>query len=409
MIRFMTMLTMLVLVASASTEAQMIVITRAGSRAVRTAPAENFTGNVRVEMLFEAIAASDASGGSVTFEPGARTAWHSHPGGQVLIVTAGTGRVQRCGDVIEEMRSGDVVRIPAGQKHWHGAAADAPMTHLAITEYRDGTAVDWMEKVSDEQYNGLRPGVAGDAPAPAAAQVQSQPESSQPPGSARPSGPVQQRIAPGLATLTDDVLFGDVWRRSELSPRDRSLVTISVLIVTGKPAQLAGHLGRALTNGVQPSEASGLLAHLAIYCGWPSAVSALEVYEQVYAARKIDSAAMRTVTPRLPAPGSDASRAKAMDDELGAVAPKFVQLTNDVVVDDLWRRSDLSLRDRSLVTIAALAAMGDDEQLDFYLRRGIESGLTRAQITEALTHLGFYAGWPKATKAMAVVARTLGK
>jgi 4-carboxymuconolactone decarboxylase len=292
-----------------------------------------------------------------------------------------------------------------------GASSDASMTHLAITEYRDGIAVNWMEKVSDEQYNGLRPGVAADAPGPATAhtQVQSQPESSQAPGSPRPSGPVQQRIAPGLATLTDDVLFGDVWRRPELSPRDRSLVTISVLIATGKPAQLTGHLGRALTNGVQPSEASGLLAHLAIYCGWPSAVSALEVYEQVYAARKIDTAALRTVTPRRPAPGSDASRAKAMDDELGAVAPKFVQLTNNVVFDDLWRRSDLTLRDRSLVTIAALAAMGDDDQLDFYLRRGSESGLTRAQITEALTHLGFYAGWPKATKAMSAVTRSLGK
>ena len=220
---------------------------------------------------------------------------------------------------------------------------------------------------------------------------------------------MQQKIAPGLATLTDDVLFGDVWRRPELSPRDRSLVTISVLIATGKPAQLAGHLGRALDNGVQPSEASGLLAHLAIYCGWPSAVSALDVYDQVYTARKVDTAALRAVGPRLPAPASDAARAKAVTDELAAVAPKFVQLTNDVVFDDLWRRPDLSLRDRSLVTIAALAAMGDDDQLDFYLRRGLESGLTRAQITEALTHLGFYAGWAKATKAMTAVTRSLGK
>jgi 4-carboxymuconolactone decarboxylase len=94
---------------------------------------------------------------------------------------------------------------------------------------------------------------------------------------------------------------------------------------------------------------------------------------------------------------------------LRVIAPKFVQLTNDIVFDDLWRRSDLSLRDRSLVTIAALAGMGDDDQLDVYLRRGLESGLTRNQITEALTHLGFYAGWPKATKAMAAVTRLLGK
>ena len=98
-----------------------------------------------------------------------------------------------------------------------------------------------------------------------------------------------------------------------------------------------------------------------------------------------------------------------MNDQLGAIAPKFVQLTNEVVFEDLWRRSDLTVRDRSLVTIAAIAATGDDDELDVYLRRGSESGLTRAQITEALTHLGFYAGWTKANKAITAVARMLGK
>jgi 4-carboxymuconolactone decarboxylase len=384
------------------TEAQTIVITRGGSRTVRPGPAENFTGSVRVEMLFEAVDPSHASGGSVSFEAGARTAWHSHPGGQILIVTAGTGRVQQWGGPIEEIQAGDVVRIPADQKHWHGASPHASMTHLAITEPRDGTSAQWMEKVSDEQYGQT----------PARPHVQSEPQS-QPPtqeqGKGRPSGAVQQKIAPGLAMLTDDVLFGDVWRRPELSPRDRSLVTVSVLIATGRPAQLAGHLGRALDNGVQPGEASGLLAHLAIYCGWPSAVSALDVYEQVYTARKVDTAALRTLSPRLPAGASEAARARALADELGTVAPKFVQLTNDVVFGDLWQRGDLTRRDRSLVTIAALAATGDDDQLDFYLRRALESGLTRAQITEALTHLGFYAGWTRATKAMSAVTRTLDK
>jgi 4-carboxymuconolactone decarboxylase len=378
----------MVLLPSATIEAQTLVISRGGSRPVRPAPAQNFAGSAQVEMLFEAVDPSHASGGFVTFEPGARTAWHSHPGGQILIVTAGTGRVQRWGDPIEEIRAGDVVRIPAGQKHWHGASPNASMTHIAITEPRDGTAVQWMEQVSNEQYNG--------AP-------------NRPQAPARPSGERQQRIAPGLAALTDDVLYGDVWRRPELSPRDRSLVTISVLIAIGKPAQLAGHLGRAFDNGVQPSEASGLLAHLAIYCGWPSAVSALEVYEQVFTARKIDTTALGALGPRLPTPASDAARARAVNDELGTVAPKFVQLTNGVVFDDLWRRSDLSLRDRSLVTIAALAAMGDDEQIDVYVRRGLESGLTRSQITEALTHLAFYAGWARATNAMTAMARTLGR
>jgi 4-carboxymuconolactone decarboxylase len=120
-----------------------------------------------------------------------------------------------------------------------------------------------MEKVSDDQYNGSRRGAAGQAPAEAQTRVQSQSQpASQPQGPAAASGPLQPWIAPALATLTDDVLFGDVWRRPQLSPRDRSLATISILIATGKPAQLAGHLGRALDNGVQPSEASGVLARL---------------------------------------------------------------------------------------------------------------------------------------------------
>ena len=114
----------------------------------------------------------------------------------------------------------------------------------------------------------------------------------------RPSvraGPAADRT--GACCLTDDVLFGDVWIRPELSPRDRSLVTISVLIATGKPAQLEGHLGRALNNGVLPTEASGVLAHLAIYSGWPNAVSALDVYDRVYAARKVDMASLAGVVP----------------------------------------------------------------------------------------------------------------
>jgi 4-carboxymuconolactone decarboxylase len=248
-----------------------------------------------------------------------------------------------------------------------------------------------MEKVSDAQYGSdIRPST----------------EQQVTPG---PSGALQQKIAPGLAALTDDVLFGDVWKRPELSPRDRSLVTLSVLIATGKPAQLVGHLGRALDNGVQPVEASGLLAHLAVYCGWPAAVSALDVYDQVYTARKVDTAALRAMSPRLPAAAAPVSSTRPMTDDLVMVAPKFARLTNDVVFGKLWEGRDLAPRDRSLVTIAALAAMGDDAQLDPYLRRGLESGLTLDQITEALTHLGFYAGWTRATKALTMVTRTLAR
>ena len=387
MVRLAAALVLLTLVPSTSAEAQGIVITRGGSHPVRPGPAENFTGSARIETLFEARDPSHASGGSVTFEAGARTAWHSHPRGQVLIITAGVGRVQRWGAPFEEVRAGDVVRIPAGEKHWHGASPQASMTHVAISEHLDGTVVNWMEHVSDAQYQ-------------ATPQTQS-------PAPSAPSGPRQQRFAPGLARLTDDVLYGDVWRRTELSPRDRGLVTVATLIATGKTAQLPGHLGRMLDAGVTPREASGLLAHLAVYSGWPNAVSALEVYEQVYTARKVDLATLQVPGQPLPATQPGAAHSKGLTEEFSAMAPKFAELTNHVVFDDLWRRSDLTPRDRSLVTIAALASMGEDDQLEPYLRRAAESGLTRAQIAEAVTHLGFYAGWGKATAAMRAVARTL--
>src|SRR5687767_9735146 len=145
-------------------DAQTIKITRSGSQPSQQAPTENFTGRVSVEPLFQAIAPGRAAGARVTFEPGARTAWHSHPLGQTLIVTGGVGRVQRWGDPVDEIRPGDLVWIPAGQKHWHGASPTIGMTHLAITERHDGTVTDWMEKVTQEQYGAPvrpRPAAAG--------------------------------------------------------------------------------------------------------------------------------------------------------------------------------------------------------------------------------------------------------
>ena len=118
------------------------------------APAEWFTGTVRIDPLFQAPAPARVAGASVTFEPGARASWHTHPLGQTLIVTAGVGRVQRWGGPIEEIRPGDVVWIPPGEKHWHGAAPTTAMTHIAVHEFKDGTAVEWMEKVTDDQYQG---------------------------------------------------------------------------------------------------------------------------------------------------------------------------------------------------------------------------------------------------------------
>jgi len=126
-------------------------IKRVGSQPSGKGPAEYFTGTVRIDPLFEARDPARVVAASVTFEPGARTAWHAHPLGQRLIVTAGCGRVQRSGGPIEEIRPGDVVAIAPGEKHWHGAAPTTAMTHIAIQEQLDGKTADWMEKVSDEQ------------------------------------------------------------------------------------------------------------------------------------------------------------------------------------------------------------------------------------------------------------------
>jgi quercetin dioxygenase-like cupin family protein len=127
-------------------------IKRSGSQPSGKGPAEYFTGTVRIDPLFEAADPGRAVGASVTFEPGARTAWHTHPLGQTLIVTAGSGRAQRWGGPIDEIRPADVISFAPGEKHWHGATATTAMTHIAIQERLEGRTVDWMEKVGDDQY-----------------------------------------------------------------------------------------------------------------------------------------------------------------------------------------------------------------------------------------------------------------
>lgn len=264
------------LLASASALAaaeQTITIARSGSQPSRQGPAENFTGSVRVDPLFQANDPSRAAGASVSFEPGARSAWHTHPRGQVLIVTAGVGRVQQWGGPAEEIQEGDVVWNPPGVKHWHGASPDAALTHIAIQESVDGKSVEWMEKVSDAQYSApVRAHGASDAPARSAA------------ASAEPTR-AQQLIgdfSPKLVELTDNVLFGDVWARPQLSQRDRSLVTVSALIAMNRPDQLRSHLARARANGLTQEELVETITHLAFYAGWPNAMTAVSVAKEVF-------------------------------------------------------------------------------------------------------------------------------
>ena len=250
-----------------SRDQETIKITRSASQPPRPGAADNFTGSVRIDSFFQANAPARMSGARVAFEPGARTAWHTHPLGQILIVTEGTGRVQRWGDPVDEIRQGDVVWIPPGQKHWHGAAPNSSMTHIAISEQLDGKTVDWMEKVSDAQYA-----------APVRAQGATAGAGAQP----RPSQAAIGDFAPKLAELTDNVLYGDVWERPELSKRDRSLATVAALIALNRPDQLRSHLAIARQNGVTQEELIETITHLAFYSGWPSAVSAIAVAREVF-------------------------------------------------------------------------------------------------------------------------------
>ncbi len=242
-------------------------ISRAGTRTVAPGPAEHFIGKVAIEFLQLPVTPGHTSTGSVHFDAGARTAWHTHPLGQTLIVTAGVGQVQVVGGPLQEIKVGDVVRIPPGVKHWHGAAATSAMTHIAVTEASDGKTVDWLEPVSDAQYAASKQGVET-APA-------------QPSRAQRLLGDV----APKLAQLTDDVLFGDVWARPGLSRRDRSLVTVSALIAMNRPEQLRSHLKLGLDHGLTKEELAEALTQLAFYAGWPSALSAAGVAREVFASQ----------------------------------------------------------------------------------------------------------------------------
>lgn len=247
---------------------QELRISRSGSMPAAIGSAENFTGHVQVEQPFRAEPPGRAGGALVSFDPGARTAWHTHPLGQTLVVTQGLGRVQHWGGPVQEIRPGDVVWIPPGTRHWHGAAPASGMSHIAIAEQLDGKSVDWLEHVSEAQYRGPAP-----LPAPRAA-----------------SAPAQQTRAqslfgdvnPKLAQLTDDVLFGDVWARPGLSQRDRSLVTVSALIAMNRPDQLRSHLQRARDNGLSEAELVEAITHLAFYTGWPSAITASTVARDVF-------------------------------------------------------------------------------------------------------------------------------
>lgn len=220
-----------------------------------------------------------------------------------------------------------------------------------------------------------------------------------------------RRVAPALEAYTQERLYGEVWKRPGLAPRDRSLVTIAALIARDQSLALTYYFDQALENGVKPREISEIITHLAFYAGWANAFGAVGPARDVFARRGIGPDQLPAVSgQRLPLnETAEAARAKLVDEQFGTTAPGVVQYTTDVLFRDLWLRPDLAPRDRSLVTVSALIATGQAAQLPYHLNRAMDSGLTQPEAAEVLTHLAFYTGWPSVFSALPVAKDVFDK
>ncbi|QBI05092.1 carboxymuconolactone decarboxylase family protein [Pseudoduganella albidiflava] len=220
-----------------------------------------------------------------------------------------------------------------------------------------------------------------------------------------------QMVAPPLDNYTQGLLLGEVWARPDLSQRDRSIVTLAVLIARNQPSELPFYLNRALDNGVKPEEISEIITHLAFYSGWPNAMAAVSATRPVFEERKITGKQLPSAKVQLLPldKETDDKRAKSVDENFGKVAPGVVQYTTDALFRDLWLRPGLAPRDRSMVTVSALVASGQVAQITYHLNRAMDSSLTERQASEMLTQLAFYAGWPNVFSAMPVFKDVFAK
>src|SRR3954462_15969553 len=211
-------------------------------------------------------------------------------------------------------------------------------------------------------------------------------------------------VAPVLEQYRQQRVLGKVWKRPQLSARDRSIVTLAALVSRQQTTEMPFYLNLALDNGVKPREVVEIITHLAFYAGWGNAASATALAKDVFAQRKIGANQLPQVAPQLlpldeKAEGQRAARVCA---DFGNVAPGVVQYTTDILLRDLWLRPDLAPRDRSLDTVTALVSAGQVAQVPYHLNRAMDNGLSRAEASEALTHLAFYAGWPNVFSALPV-------
>ena len=218
-----------------------------------------------------------------------------------------------------------------------------------------------------------------------------------------------QSVAPALVRFGSEVLIDDLWQRSELSRRDRSIVTVAILIARNQPAELKQYVDVALDNAVTPVEISEIITHLAFYSGWPNAMAAVAVTKDIFAARGIRREQLASASPELLAlnQAAENQRSTMVEHNFGAISPGLVKFTAHPLFLDLGQRPGLKPRDRSLVTVSALIAAGQSAQIGYHLNRAMDNGLTAQEAGEIVAHAAFYAGWPNAFSAVAVVGEVL--
>src|SRR5882757_2221625 len=239
------------------------------------------------------------------------------------------------------------------------------------------------------------------APATLLAKPPSKPVS----GALMPTSNDVRSVSPALESYTESKLMGEVWKRPDLSPRDRSVVTVAALISRNQTIEMPYHFRLALDNGVKPSELSEIIFHLAFYSGWPNAKAAVMFARDIFTERGIHPDQLPAISPPpLPMdPAAEDKRATRVAHDVGPVSPGLVEYTGVLLFHDLWLRPDLAPRDRSLVTVSALIAAGQSAQITFHLNKAMDNGLTKAQVSEMLTHLAFYVGWPNSMSAVPIV------
>jgi quercetin dioxygenase-like cupin family protein/alkylhydroperoxidase/carboxymuconolactone decarboxylase family protein YurZ len=329
-------------------------INRAGSQASVAGPGDYFTGRVRVDPLFPATGENNASGAYVTFEAGARSAWHTHPAGQRLVVTSGVGLTQEWGKPVQEIHPGDVIVCPPGVKHWHGAAPASSMTHLAVTGSVEGKSVQWLEKVTDAQY---------DAQRPVAPQTVVQPAS------------------------------------QKLSAKQQAIPLIAAAMASSNIARLNVALNQGLDAGLTVSEAKEILVQLYAYSGFPRSLNALGELLKVLEARKqrgVEDEPGREPGRVIPVGDELLARGKANQTRIAGAPVQgplfdFVPVINQYLqahlFGDIFERDNLDWQSRELATVAALAATpGVESQLRSHMAASLRVGLSVAQLRQ-LTRL----------------------